>query len=199
MSRHRLLGGSDYKSAWATLIWRVVCQAGVVGLAHGRSLVGGVGSAGWVAVRRACARRAVGLISAGLGCRRTVDSSWGRSGVASPGRGLLIALSRVPRALPGRHRPSRRDGIFAAVSSFDAGDGPAEAGELAGGGDGDDRAAFGALLKACRRCWALQATATASGAGRRGGRSALCRSVVGGGSARRPRPRAVGRARSRSW
>ena len=59
--------------------------------------------------------------------------------------GLLIGLSRVPRALPGRHRPSRRDVVVGCGSGLlDAGDRPAEAGEFAGGGDGDHGAALGA-------------------------------------------------------
>ena len=64
------------------------------------------------------------------------------------GGGLLKSVSRVPRALPGRHRPSRRICDFG-VGSFDLGDRPAESSELAGSRDRDDRAPFGALLEAC--------------------------------------------------
>ncbi len=65
-----------------------------------------------------------------------------------PEGGLLIGALRVPRALPGRHRPSRRDlGDVRRWLSFDLGDRPGEPGELAGGGDRDDRAAFGAFLQ----------------------------------------------------
>jgi hypothetical protein len=78
-------------------------------------------------------------------------SSVGRGQLPGLGGGLLIVESRVPRAVPGRHRPSRRD-MGCDVRGwrlFDLGDRPSEAGEFAGGGDGDDCAAFGALLQAC--------------------------------------------------
>jgi hypothetical protein len=63
--------------------------------------------------------------------------------MASPVGGLLIAESRVPRALPGPP-PTQPTGYVAvdAAVSLDPGDRPAEAGQLAGGGDGDDRAAL---------------------------------------------------------
>ena len=70
-------------------------------------------------------------------------------GRGQPGGGLLIVSSRVPRALPGRHRPSRRERRCVGLWLLDSGDRPCEAGELAGGGDGDDRAAFRASLEAC--------------------------------------------------
>ena len=46
--------------------------------------------------------------------RRGVPLS--RSSVAGPGGGLLIVSSRVPRALPGRHRPSRQDRLLSGLS-----------------------------------------------------------------------------------
>src|SRR5687767_10894871 len=76
------------------------------------ALGGGMWSAGWVAVRLAGARRAVRLICADPGGRRTVvrrGVPLSKIGRGQPGSGgLLIAQSRVPRAWPGRHRPSRR-------------------------------------------------------------------------------------------
>jgi hypothetical protein len=68
--------------------------------------------------------------------------------VASQGW-LLIATPRIPRACRAATDPA--DGLRVSVSewSFDLGDRPAEAGELAGGRDGDDRAALRALLEAC--------------------------------------------------
>ena len=70
------------------------------------------------------------------------------SGVACPGwGGLLIAVSRVPRACRAATDPA--DGMSAMGRwLFDLGDRPAEPGELAGGGDGDDRASLGAGLEA---------------------------------------------------
>jgi hypothetical protein len=65
------------------------------------------------------------------------------------GGGLLKSVSRVPRALPGRHRPSRRDKADVGVGSLDLGDRPAESGEFAGGRDRDDRASLRALLEPC--------------------------------------------------
>src|SRR5215203_4176176 len=115
-------------------------SSGQPGLARWRSVA--VGVIGWVgggpAVlcatrgqtdmrgldRRTMVRRGEPLSRIGRGRPR----SWG---------GLLIVESRVPRALPGRHRPSRRDGSWVLrIRSWDAGDRPAEAGEFAGGGDG---------------------------------------------------------------
>ena len=61
--------------------------------------------------------------------------------------GLLIALSRVPRALPGRHRPSRRDSDCRREWSLDLGDRPGKPGEFAGRRNRDDRAALGALFE----------------------------------------------------
>ena len=66
-----------------------------------------------------------------------------------PGGGVFIAVSRVPRALPGRHRPSRRDQDVCLVWLLGLGDRPAEPGQLAGGGDGDDRSPFGACFETC--------------------------------------------------
>ena len=63
------------------------------------------------------------------------------------GGGLLIAPSRVPRALPGRHRPSRRDSDCRRAWSLDLGDRPGEPGEFAGRRNRDDRAALGALFE----------------------------------------------------
>ena len=61
---------------------------------------------------------------------------------------MLIVWSRVPRALPGRHRPSRRDlACGELLLSLDLGDRPDEPGELAGGGDRDDRAALRSVLE----------------------------------------------------
>jgi hypothetical protein len=79
--------------------------------------------------------------------RRGVPLSNVGRGQPPVGGGLLIGQSRVPRAVPGRHRPSRRDVVLGCSGLFDLGDRPGEAGEFAGGGDGDDGAAFGALLQ----------------------------------------------------
>ena len=89
----------------------------------------------------------------GFGLPQDHGSSWGAAvwhrAWPAWGGGLLIGLSRVPRALPGRHRPSRRDRGCSGLWLLDLGDRPGEAGELAGGGDGDDRASLGAQLEAC--------------------------------------------------
>ena len=118
------------------------------------------------------------------------------SGVASPSRGgLLIAPSRVPRALPGRHRPSRRDSDCRREWSLDLADRPGKPGEFAGCGNRDDRAALGALFRAWPRCGGVAAELTRRRrwlrrAGRSGGRSAPCRSgaraVVPGGLDEQP-------------
>ena len=69
-------------------------------------------------------------------------------GRGQPSRGgLLIAPSRVPRALPGRHRPSRRDSDCRREWSLDLGERPGKPGELAGRRNRDDRAALGALFE----------------------------------------------------
>ena len=115
------------------------------------------------------------------------------------GGGLLIGQSRVPRALPGRHRPSRRDVDDSAVGSLDLGDRPAEAREFAGGGHRDDRSALvagfepgpGAVQPALRcpgdrdRLGWLAVLALGQ---------CLAEARARGGSARRPRPAAGGRA-----
>ncbi len=120
------------------------------------SLVGGAesgGVVGWVGGGPAgCARRAVRLIYAGWHRRTMVrrGEPLSKIGRGQPGwGGLLIVSSRVPRALPGRHRPSRRDRRCWGWWLLDSGDRPGEPGELAGGRDGDDRAALGASLEAC--------------------------------------------------
>jgi hypothetical protein len=135
------------------LIWRDVCQVGDDDFSHQCWLIGG-GVVGWVGGGPAgCARRAVRLIFAGWDRRTMVRrgeplSSIGR-GQPFGGGGLLKRFSRVPRALPGRHRPSRRDRRCQVSGSLDLGDRPGEAGEFAGGRDRDDRAPLGALLEPC--------------------------------------------------
>ena len=65
-----------------------------------------------------------------------------------PGGGLLIGGSRVPRACRAATDPA--DGIVGCslFRSFDLGDRPAESGELAGRGDGDDRPSLPTGLEA---------------------------------------------------
>ena len=133
----------------AELIWESVCQVGVVEVARWRSCWTVCGRLGWW--RSGVLRDAGQTDIRGLDRRTMVRrgeplSRIGR-GLPRCRGGLLIAQSRVPRALPGRHRPSRRDRGARRSWSLDAGDRPAEAGELAGGGDGDDRAPLGALLE----------------------------------------------------
>src|SRR5436305_11944945 len=68
------------------------------------------------------------------------------------GRPGLVAQRRIavsPR-VPGRHRPSQRDVVARWLGGLlDLADRPTEPGELAGGGDGDQGAAFVALLQSC--------------------------------------------------
>ena len=61
--------------------------------------------------------------------------------------GLLIAKSRVPRACRAATGPVNGIGLLVVLVSLDAGDCPAEPGEFARRGDGDDRAAFRARLE----------------------------------------------------
>ena len=62
---------------------------------------------------------------------------------------MLIGTSRVPRASRAATDPADREVCVMGCSLFDLRDRPAEAEELAGGGDRDQGAAFGALLEAC--------------------------------------------------
>ena len=87
-----------------------------------------------------------GLGAAGPWFRRGVPLSRDRAWPARVGR---VAHSRVagsPRvAGPPPAQPTGC--VWWVVGLFDAGDGPAEAGQFAGGGDGDDGAAFGASFE----------------------------------------------------
>jgi len=101
------------------LIWRAVCQGCVVNFSHLRVGVGGgCGRLGGWRSGRLCATRGqtdIRGFGVAAGPWFVVGSRCLRSGVASPqnrGGGLLIVWSRIPRALPGRHRPSRRDRRF---------------------------------------------------------------------------------------
>ena len=122
---------------WISRIWRWVCQ------------VGGVGSAGFVAVRVAV-RDAGQPDIRGSGGRRTMV----RRGVplsmrssVTLFRGLLIGTSRVPRASRAATDPAEWGVCVMGCSLLDLGDRPAEADELAGGGDRDQRAALLARLE----------------------------------------------------
>jgi hypothetical protein len=139
-------------AAGVRLIWREVCQGERHDFpAFAGRCGGGCGRLGGWRSGVLCATR-VRLICAGLGCRRTMV----RRGVplSNIGRGLpcwgRVAHRRIagsPR-VPGRHRPGRRDECCRGVGSLDLADRPAEPGELAGGGNGDDRATLGALFEA---------------------------------------------------
>src|SRR5450755_1185782 len=132
-----------------------------------------VGVVGWVGGGPAgCARRAVRLIYAGWDRRTMVRrgeplSRIERGRPPLVGGGLLIGQSRVPRALPGRHRPSRRDEVVGrAVHSIWV---------IAQANPASSRAAATAMMVRrlarfsrrvqvrCSRRWADQATAIASG------------------------------------
>src|SRR5271154_5242009 len=90
------------------LIWRVFCQVGVVDLPHFVLFVLGV--VGWVGGGLAgCARRAVRLIFAGLGYRRTMvrrgEPVLKTGGVGPLGGGFSHGPVAVPPRVPGPPRP----------------------------------------------------------------------------------------------
>ena len=134
--------------------WVVVCgrlggwRSGRLCATRGQTDIRGLGTAGpWFVVGSRCLR----------------------SGVASPGGGgLLIVESRVPRALPGRHRPSRRDRSVCGLRGYSIW-------VIAQQKPASSRAAATAMIVRrlarasrrvqvrCRRRCALQATAIASG------------------------------------
>ena len=110
-----------------------------------------VWSAGWVAVRLVV-RDAGQTDIRGLPgwARRTMVRRGEPLSEGERGRRgrLLRGVSRVPRACRAATDPSRRDDVCS-VGLLDLADRPAEPGELAGGGDGDQGAAFIALLQSC--------------------------------------------------
>ena len=136
------------------LIWRDVCQGGTwsfhVFCAGWGRLCGRLG--GWRS-GRLCATRGQTDIRGLVRHRRTmfvVGSRCLGSGVASPGggRGAHSFAAGSPRvAGPPPTQPTGLGVRGGGVGSLDLGDRPAEAGELAGGGDGGDCAALRACLQ----------------------------------------------------
>ena len=126
------------------LIWPSFCQVRSTKGPHERAflLVGG-------AAGRACARRAVSLICAGWVPQDRVSSQSPPSRIGCHRRAGSAAHRCVTDALARRARARRPARPTCCGSGLvGGGDRPAEAGELARAGDGDDRAALVALLHA---------------------------------------------------
>ena len=139
--------------AHESLIWRDVCQGGrhefLAFAVRGAGVM-----VGWVGGGPAglCATRGQTDIR-GFVCRRTMvrrgeplsSIGRGRPWVGRVAQAVVADSPRVAGPPPTQPTGWRTFGLWL----LDLGDRPAEAGEFAGGGDGDDRAALGALLESC--------------------------------------------------